>query len=132
MATFTVTNTNDSGSGSLRDAVQQANDTPGTDSITFNIPGGTGTLTLTSGELAITDNVTIDGDTTGDNVADVTISGNSSRIFSIDDNSALTTISVTLDALVLRDGNSDSGDGGAVFVGAADSLTLNNSEVTNN
>lgn len=38
-ATFTVTNTNDSGSGSLRAAISLANATPGSDTIVFNIPG---------------------------------------------------------------------------------------------
>ena len=39
-ATFTVTNTNNSGSGSLRQAIIDANNTPGLDMITFNIPPG--------------------------------------------------------------------------------------------
>ncbi|MCA9059711.1 MAG: DUF4347 domain-containing protein, partial [Planctomycetaceae bacterium] len=37
MATFTVTNTNDSGAGSLRQAITDANALGGTDTITFNI-----------------------------------------------------------------------------------------------
>jgi len=36
---FTVTNTNASGAGSLRQAILDANGSPGTDSITFNLPG---------------------------------------------------------------------------------------------
>ncbi len=36
--TFTVTNTADSGPGSLRDAILNANSNPGTDTIVFNIP----------------------------------------------------------------------------------------------
>ena len=38
-ATFTVLNTNDSGSGSLRQAILDANAQPGADSIVFAIPG---------------------------------------------------------------------------------------------
>lgn len=38
-ATFTVINTNDSGAGSLRQAILDANATPGADTIAFNIPG---------------------------------------------------------------------------------------------
>ncbi len=34
-----VTNANDQGSGSLRDAITNANATPGPDTIVFNIPG---------------------------------------------------------------------------------------------
>ena len=36
MATFTVLNTDDSGSGSLRQAIEDANATAGIDSIEFN------------------------------------------------------------------------------------------------
>ena len=44
-ATFTVSNTNDSGPGSLRQAILDANSTPGADDIVFAIPG-TGALTI--------------------------------------------------------------------------------------
>src|SRR5947208_14793728 len=53
--TITVTNTNDSGPGSLRQALSIANDG---DTITFAV---TGTITLTSGGLPITKNLTISG-----------------------------------------------------------------------
>jgi len=39
-ATFTVTTTSDSGPGSLRQAIVDANTAPGFDTIAFNIPGG--------------------------------------------------------------------------------------------
>src|SRR5204863_1111401 len=39
-ATFVVSNTNDGGSGSLRQAIFDANAIPGPDQIQFNIPGG--------------------------------------------------------------------------------------------
>lgn len=70
-ATFTVTNTNDSGAGSLRQAITNANGTPGADAITFNIAGtGPFTIAPSSPLPAITDPVTIDattqpGSTTG-------------------------------------------------------------------
>ena len=54
-ATITVTNTNDSGPGSLRQALHDANDS---DTITFAV---TGTITLTSGGLPINKNITISG-----------------------------------------------------------------------
>ena len=38
LVTFSVTNTNDSGAGSLRDAINQANGTVALDTINFNIP----------------------------------------------------------------------------------------------
>src|SRR3954464_4635900 len=54
-ATITVTNTNDSGPGSLRQALANANNG---DTINFAV---TGTITLTSAELVIGKNVTIAG-----------------------------------------------------------------------
>ncbi|HXI62728.1 MAG TPA: Calx-beta domain-containing protein, partial [Pyrinomonadaceae bacterium] len=61
-ATFTVTNTNDSGAGSLRQAILNANANAGADLITFNIPAaGVQTISVLSELPAITDPVTIDG-----------------------------------------------------------------------
>src|SRR4029078_7577243 len=54
-ATITVTNTNDSGPGSMRQALAVAHDG---DRITFAVSG---TITLTSGGLAVFKNVTISG-----------------------------------------------------------------------
>jgi hypothetical protein len=63
-ATFTVTNTADSGTGSLRDAITQANNTSGADVIDFAIPGaGVHTITPASALPTITDPLTIDGTT---------------------------------------------------------------------
>ncbi len=60
--TFIVTNTNDSGLGSLRQAILDANASPGTDTISFNIPGtGVHTIMPTSILPVITDPVVIDG-----------------------------------------------------------------------
>ena len=60
-ATFTVTTTADSGAGSLRQAVLDANGNPGTDNIVFNIPGaGVHTIEITS-SIAVTDPVVVDG-----------------------------------------------------------------------
>jgi hypothetical protein len=61
-AGFTVTNTNDSGAGSLRQAILDANASPGYDTIGFSIPGsGVHTIGLLSVLPTITDPVTIDG-----------------------------------------------------------------------
>src|SRR5262249_35027639 len=57
-STFTVLNLLDSGPDSLRAAVSAANAKPGADAIDFAV---TGTVGLTSGELDITDSVTING-----------------------------------------------------------------------
>src|SRR5262245_53416398 len=59
---FTVSNTNDSGSGSLRQAILDANNNAGADTIRFAIPGaGVHTITPTSELPTITGPVTIDG-----------------------------------------------------------------------
>ncbi|HKR10644.1 MAG TPA: Calx-beta domain-containing protein [Pyrinomonadaceae bacterium] len=61
---FVVTNTNNDGAGSLREAIVNANATPGTDTISFNIPGtGVQTISLVTALPDITDPVVIDGTT---------------------------------------------------------------------
>ncbi|HEX4441591.1 MAG TPA: right-handed parallel beta-helix repeat-containing protein, partial [Thermoanaerobaculia bacterium] len=60
-ATFTVTTTADSGAGSLRQALADANGNPGADTIVFAIPGsGVHTIDVLS-NLPIADDVVIDG-----------------------------------------------------------------------
>ena len=59
-ADLTVSNTQDSGPGSLRDAIEQANASPGADVVTFDALV-TGTIELTSGQMDITDDLEIDG-----------------------------------------------------------------------
>lgn len=61
---FVVTNTNNHGTGSLREAMINANATPGTDTITFNIPGaGVKVISPLIGLPAITERVVIDATT---------------------------------------------------------------------
>jgi len=68
-ATFTVTSTNDSGAGSLRQAILDANANPGADTIAFNIPGSDpncdagGVCTIAPGTPLpnVSETVTIDG-----------------------------------------------------------------------
>src|SRR5262249_34753965 len=60
--TFTVTNTNDTGAGSLRQAITDANGNAGADTIDFNITGSGGhTVAVASALPVITDPVTING-----------------------------------------------------------------------
>ncbi|MBA2524190.1 MAG: hypothetical protein H0V18_00200, partial [Pyrinomonadaceae bacterium] len=61
--TFIVTNTNDSGPGSLRQAVINAEANPGADTINFQIGSGPQTITLQSNLPSIADPVTIDAST---------------------------------------------------------------------
>jgi parallel beta-helix repeat protein len=63
-ADFTVINTKDSGAGSLRQAIVDANATSGADKIKFNIPGtGVKTISPASELPKITDTVAIEGHT---------------------------------------------------------------------
>jgi len=60
LATFSVTNLANTGAGSLRAAIQAANDSPGPDAIAFDLAG---TIALRSPLPAVTGPVTIDGST---------------------------------------------------------------------
>src|SRR2546423_4098613 len=62
MAVFAVTNTNDTGAGSLRAAVDQSNNTPGLDTITFNISAADKTIRPTTG-IVLFDPAVLDGTT---------------------------------------------------------------------
>ena len=63
-ATFTVTNTNDSGAGSLRQAILDANAAAGPDTIVFAIPGsGVHTIAPTSGLPTVSQPTTLDATT---------------------------------------------------------------------
>ena len=59
-ATFTVTNLNDSGAGSLRQAILDAKNATGDDTIIFQT-GLSGSILLTNGALQIDSNLTING-----------------------------------------------------------------------
>ena len=120
--TFTVTNTADSGAGSLRQAIADANNNAGADIIVFDASAA-GTITLTTGDLDIFDDVTI----TGLGAADSIISGNNnSRIFSMYDEGART---ISISGLTLTDGSSTTG--GALYSKGID-LTLSGVVITGN
>ncbi|MBS1794037.1 MAG: VCBS repeat-containing protein [Acidobacteria bacterium] len=107
-ATFTVVNTNDSGAGSLRQAVLDANAAAGADTIEFAFSGPQ-TIVLTSGELAIPGTVTVNGSPQ----FPITISGNNnSRIFngnSSNSNITLNYLNITGGRVALPSGSSFGG-----------------------
>ncbi len=119
-ATFTVRNLADAGAGSLRQAVLDANAAPGADVIRF-APAARGTVTLTSGELAITDDVRIDGPGAGR----LAVSGNdTSRVFNI-----AAGADVAIDDLTVTRGRALLQGGG---IRNAGTLTLSHAVVSDN
>ena len=124
MAAFTVTNLNDSGTGSLRDEIAAASSG---DTIVFasNLAGGT--ITLTTGQLVISSALTIEGDVDHNGTPDITVSGNNAgSVFEI-----AGTGNATLDGLVIRDGGGN-GSGGGILIDVSGALTLTDSTVTDN
>ena len=109
-----VTNTNDGGPGSLRDALAVANDGDMIDST-----GVSGTILLTSGELQITHNVTIDGPSAGN----LAVNGNG--IFRVFENFAS---NVTISGFTITNGFAADNNGGGGILNHA-GLTLNDSSV---
>jgi Ca2+-binding RTX toxin-like protein len=113
-ATFTVTNLNDSGAGSLRQAILDANAAPGADQVVFQ-SSLSGQITLGS-ELP---NVSDALDVVGPGAGKLTVSGNNnSRIFYL--RPPVQGTQVTISDLTLTAGKPDSGDpvqgrGGAIF-----------------
>jgi hypothetical protein len=120
-AIFTVSSIADSGSGSLRQAIIDANANPGAD--TIQIPSSlTGTINLTSGPMTISDPVIINGPITIFSVTLVVSSNHSGRIFIVNANT-------TINGLGMDNGSatgSFSGFGGGVYSTAP--LTLNDCE----
>lgn len=141
LAVFSVTSAADSGAGSLRQAILDANAAPGADTILFDAALSSGTITLGGTALSITDSVEIQGP--GANL--LTISGNNaSRVF---ENSASSVISglritggtesgvyntgsLTLDGVTIR-GNSSSDFGGGIH-NSAGTLVVTNSTISEN
>src|SRR5262245_57822811 len=101
-STFLVENLADDGPGSLRQAVLDANAAKGPDLIAF-AAGLSGTIALTSGQLDITDDLTLDGP--GAEV--LAVSGNdASRVFQI-----ASGLTVAIDDLTITRGRADNGGG---------------------
>jgi hypothetical protein len=122
LSTFTVLNLNDSGSGSLRDAITSANSNTGADTIAF-ATSLHGTITLTSGELLITDSLTVNGP----GMTKLTISGNNaSRILE----TTATAVNVMFSGITMTHGHAADRGGGILNDGS--NLTLTNDTVSLN
>ncbi len=122
-ATFQVSNTNDSGAGSLRQAIINANSNPGADEITFD-DFLTGTIVLTTSQLEISSSMIIQGS----GAEQLAISGNDTcRVFYID-----TAESVDISGLSIVSGNSLSAGGGGGIFNRTDNLTVTNCTFSSN
>ena len=138
-AIIMVTNTNDSGPGSLRDALAIANDGD-----TIDATGVSGTILLTSGELQNTHNVTI----SGPGANNLAVDGNAqSRVFYVNLGKTVTISDLTITngssgiyndggALTLSDctvsGNSGGGIGNDRHSGSGATMTVSNCMVSGN
>jgi hypothetical protein len=113
----TVTNLNDAGPGSLRDAIAL---TPAGGTVDFQA-GLTGTIVLTTGQLTIDNDLTIAGPG-----ADVlTVSGNhASRVFNIG-----TALTVAISGIAVANGETNADGGGILNAGT---LTVTNSTLSGN
>jgi hypothetical protein len=128
LKTITVTNTNDRGAGSLRDAIASA---ANNDTIKFAANLATRTITLTS-QLVINKNLTIEAG----NAGQLTLSGNnSSRVIFTEG-----LINLTLKNLIIANGrvfgtnpnNDETSAGGGILTAGGGTLTLENCQVKNN
>ena len=139
------------GQTSLREAIALANGNADQSDITFSGDLAGQTIILTSGELVLSTDISIDGDIVGDdNRADISISGNElARIFSVVGSGT----DVDLASLTLIDGDTGSnmpsinpaqnnegfanlvggnGTGGAIRIAANSSATITHSTISGN
>lgn len=126
-ATVTVANTNDTGAGSLRQAVTDA--APG-DTIVFNAGLSGATITLGSANIVLSKNVTIDGSALA---SQVKIDGGTTArnafggIFYINNG-----VAVTLKSLTLQNGNAGTNNSGGAIYSNGGTLSLQNSTFAGN
>ncbi len=115
--TIMVSNTNDSGPGSLRQALLNANDGD-----TIDATGISGAITLTGGELLVNKSVTINGA----GADELAVDGNAtSTVFQIGSGKI-----VTISGLTIRNGQGNFG--GGILNGDSATLTIINSTLSGN
>ena len=120
MSTVTVTTTANTGNGSLRDAIAQAKSG---DTLVFSNQLSGKTIGLTSGQLSLDKDLTIDGS----GASGLTISGSKkSRVFQLQSKTK-----ATLKNLTIANGRTQ-GAGGGIDTRQESTLVLDNVEVNNN
>jgi hypothetical protein len=120
-ASYAVTNTADSGAGSLRQAIA---DSLSGGTITFAPWLSGSTITLTNGELPLTGNLTIDASALTNGIR---LDGNNaSRIFNV-----AAGVTVDLNSLTLTNGHSDANDWGGALINNG-TLALTNCTLAGN
>jgi predicted outer membrane repeat protein len=127
---ITVTSLADSGAGSLREAIATANSG---DTIQFDPSLANSTITLTSGQIEINKNLTIDGS----NSAGLTISGNNaSRIFDLRWTTDFQPTNLTLKNLTIANGQTTgigkAAAGAGIRTDQQTTLTVENVQFNNN
>lgn len=131
LTTFTVTSLADSGSGSLRQAILDANSAAGDDEIIFQ-SGLNGTISLSSGQMTISETVEITGHGAANSIIDAQ---GGSRIFEI------TSGIVSLNGLTLQNGRTagnnvnyadNTNNGGAIKSLSSGTLTISGSTLSGN
>lgn len=125
-----VTNGNDSGAGSLRQAINDAD--PG-DTITFQL-SGVATISISS-QLSITKSLTIDGANSAGSgthvTVQVTVPGvTASRVFFLNASDTVSISNMTIKGGdISGNGNTDAGTGGGIYLRSG-TLNLSNSTVS--
>jgi hypothetical protein len=120
--TFSVTNAGNAGAGSLRDGIDRGNAAGRLLTITFNLPGGTDTINLTSALPELRSRFDINGPLAG-----VTIQRNAAESFrllhiGVGFTTYITNLSLT-NGIAPTNSTSDNQRGGAVFNGGTLGLT---------
>src|SRR5437588_4839643 len=112
-AVFTATNTNDSGPGSLSQAITDANNTPGDDFVAFDLPGsGPHVIGLSNPLPTINSNLSILNDRAGDEA--VTVRKNDSTVIQFEIFRVNSGLTVLMTGLTLSNGVGGSQGGGAL------------------
>ena len=120
--TFTVTVNSDSGAGSLRQAILDANSTAGANTISFNIPGGGVQIIAPFSQLpALTNQITIDATTQPGYAGTplVVVSGSSSGFI---DGLTISAPSCAIKGLVIGNFGSSSPHSGIVLLSASNTV----------